>query len=124
MHAKRIAMVKQRLSEVRNKIDTMGADYKDIFYTLYHQEIFQPLVGAIRLMSAGKQDTAVKPYLASYMDYLQLNGNVLLEDSGILYVLNGKYPMKDANLKTWDDLLLHDTLPSLKKIPDYDLMKV
>ncbi len=123
LHDKRIAMVKQRLSEVRNKIDTMGADYKDIFYTLYHKEIFQPLVGAIRLMTAGEQSADMKPYLTSYMDYLQLNGNVLLEDSGILYVLNGKYPMKDADLKTWDDLLLHDALPSLKKIPDYDLMK-
>jgi len=123
LYDKRIAMVKKKLAEVRNKIDTLGADYKDIFYTLYHKEIFQSLVGAIRTIIAREEDPDMKAYLSSYTDYLKLNGNVLLEDSGILYVLNGKYPMKDEDLQTWDNLLLHDTLPSLKHIPDYDLMK-
>ncbi|BAF72789.1 ATP-binding protein [Sulfurovum sp. NBC37-1] len=123
LHSKRIAMVKKKLSEVRNKIDTMGSDYKDIFYTLYHQEIFQPLIGAIRVITAGEQDPAMKAYLSSYADYLKANGNVLLEDSGILYVINGRYPMKDEDLQTWDQLLLHDALPSLKQITDYNLKK-
>ncbi|AKF24449.1 hypothetical protein YH65_02870 [Sulfurovum lithotrophicum] len=123
LHDKRIVMVKKKLSKVRNKIDTLGSDYKDIFYTLYHQEIFQPLVGAIRIVVAREEDPAMKAYLSSYTDYLNTSGNVLLEDSGILYVLNGRYPMKDEDLQTWDSLLLHDALPSLKQIPDYDLMK-
>ena len=122
-HEKRIAMVKKKLAEVRNKIDTLSSDYKDIFYTLYHKEIFQSLMGAIRLITAGEEDPAMKSYLSSYTDYMKLNGNVLLEDNGILYVLNGKYPMKDEDLQTWDNLLLQDALPSLKHIPDYALMK-
>jgi len=123
LHAKRVEMVKKKLAEVRNKIDTLGADYKGIFYTLYHQGISQPLVEAIRIIASKEYDPAIKSYLSSYADYMKLNGNIFLEDSGVLYMLNGKYPMEDEDLQMWDKLLLQDALPSLKHIPDYDLMK-
>jgi len=123
LYDKRIAMVKKNLAEVRNKIDTMGSDYQGIFYNLYHKEIFEPLVGAIRIIASREQNPAMKSYLSSYTDYMKRNGNVILEDSGILYMLNGKYPMKDEDLHVWDSLLLQDSLPSLKHIQDYDLMK-
>ena len=119
----RIDTVKRKLAIVRNKIDTLGADYKDIFYTLYHKEITAPLISTIERIASKEEDPAIRSYLKSYTDYIKLHSNTLLEDSGILYVLNGKYPMKDEDLQIWDNLLLHDTWPPLKDIGDYDLLK-
>ena len=120
---KRIDAVKRKLTLVRNKIDTLGADYTDIFYSLYHKEIVAPLIGTIERIASKEENPAIQSYLKSYTDYIKLHSSTVLEDSGILYVLNGKYPMKDEDLQTWDKLLLYDALPSLKGIGDYDLLK-
>ena len=119
----RIDAVKRKLAIVRNKIDTLGADYKDIFYALYHREITAPLISTIERIASKEKDPIIRSYLKSYADYIKLHSNTLLEDSGILYVLNGNYPMKDEDLQTWDKILLNDAWPPLKDIDDYDLLE-
>jgi len=120
---KRLALVRKKLTEVRHQIDTLSSDHRNTFYTLYHEEIFQSLLGAARSISSREQDTEIKSYLSGYTDYVSATGNVVLEDTGILFILNGHYPMKDEDLKMWDDLLMNDALPTLKQITDYTLKK-
>jgi len=123
LYRKRIALVRNKLTKVRHKIDTLSSDYLNTFNTLYNEEIFQSLLGAVRIISSKELDTGVKSYLSAYTDYASAIGNVVLEDTDILFILNGHYPMKDEDLKMWDKLLLKDALPSLKQIRDYTLKK-
>ncbi len=118
----RLSLIEKSLKKVRNSIDTLSSDYRDTFYTTYHQEIFKALSGAIKIVAA-KQEGTIKEYLDMLGAYTDLKGNSVLEDTGILFVLNGHYPMKDDDLKVWDTLLLHDVLPSLKGLSDATLRK-
>ncbi len=122
-YAKRVALVRKKLTEVRHQIDTLSSDYRNTFHTVYHEEIFQSLLGAARIISSKESDTEIKSYLSGYTDYASAIGNVVLEDTGILFILNGHYPMKDEDLQMWDSLLMNDVLPSLKQITDYTLKK-
>jgi len=122
-YGKRLVLIKKKLGEVRHQIDTLSSDYRNTFHTLYHEEIFQSLLGAVRIISAREPEPEIKGYLSGYTDYASAIGNVVLEDTGILYILNGHYPMKNEDLQMWDSLLMMAVLPSLKQITDYTLKK-
>ncbi len=122
-HGKRVDLVRKKLKEVRHQIDTLSSDYRNTFHTLYHEEIFRSMLGAVRIISSRESDKELKGYLSGYTDYASAIGNVILEDTGILFILNGHYPMKDEDLQMWDSLLMRDALPSLKQITDYALKK-
>jgi signal transduction histidine kinase/CheY-like chemotaxis protein len=120
---KRFERVEKTLKSVRNKVDTLSSDYRNIFYQTYHQEVFEPLLGAMRISTSRGEDEKLKSYLKGYTDYAKLKGNIVLEDTGILFVLNGQYPMSDEDLQIWDTLLLYDVPPSLKYIKDFTVKK-
>jgi len=123
MYQKRFVLVSKNIASVRNKVDTLSSDYKNIFFEMYHKEIFQSLSGAMKIISSRDSDEVMKGYFKSYTAYTGLKGNIVLEDTGILFVLNGHYPMSDDDLKVWDNLLLYDALPSLKNVGDFALRK-
>jgi len=122
-YEKRFALIQKNLVAVRNQVDTLSSDYKSIFLTKYHKEIYVSLMGAIKTVAAMNDDARMKNSFAGYVNYSLLKGNIVLEDTGILYMINGNYPMKDDDLEVWDTLLLNDVLPSLKGIADYVLKK-
>ena len=119
----RIASVRQEIASVRNKVDTLNSDYKSIFFDAYHKSIFEVLTGAMKIVASKDADAKMKRYFENYTAYSALKGNIVLEDTGILFVLNGKYPMKDEDLIVWDRMLMHDVLPSLRNIEDYALKR-
>jgi signal transduction histidine kinase/CheY-like chemotaxis protein len=122
-YSKRFDLVIKNIASVRNKVDTLSSDYRSIFVESYQHDIFESLLGAMKIVSSEDGDVKMKSYLRSYTDYTALKGNIVLEDTGILFVLNGHYPIKDQDLEMWDTLLLEDALPSLKQISDFALRK-
>jgi hypothetical protein len=123
IHKKRVILVKKNIDTVRNMVDTLSTDYRSVFFTSYHQDIFEPLIGAMKIVSSRENDPVLKGYFKGYTEYTALKGNSVLEDTGILFILNGHYPMKDKDLQMWDMLLLRDILPSTKEIGDFKLHK-
>jgi signal transduction histidine kinase/CheY-like chemotaxis protein len=122
-YQKRISLVEKSVVSVRNRVDTLSSDYKSIFFDTYQEEIFQPLVGTMKIISSRDSDETMKGYFKAYTAYTELKGNIVLEDTGILYMLNGHFPMRDEDLLAWDNLLLQDALPPLKQIGNFALKK-
>jgi len=122
-YQKRFDLVGRNIAAVRNKVDTLSSDYKSIFFDTYHNDIFESLIGAMKIVSSRDSDEKMKGYFKGYTEYTELKGNIVLEDTGILFVLTGHYPMEDEDLKVWDKLLLYDALPSLNHIGDFTLRK-
>jgi len=122
-YQKRVDAIERSLKSVRNKVDTLSSDYQNIFNEMFHKEIFQSLLGAVRISASREHDARVKSYIKGYADYSALKGNIALEDTGILFVLKGRYPMKDDDLQMWDDLLMYDVLPSLNYMKDFTVKK-
>jgi signal transduction histidine kinase/CheY-like chemotaxis protein len=122
-YQKRFDLVSKNIASVRNKVDTISSDYQNIFSEMYHEEIFKPLADVLKIISSQDSDLKMKEHIKGYSLYTDLKGNIVLEDTGILYMLNGHYPMKDEDLQMWDNLLLYDTLPPVKNVSDFALRK-
>jgi signal transduction histidine kinase/CheY-like chemotaxis protein len=122
-YQKRFDFARKNLLLVRNRVDTLSSDYRGIFAENYHNEIFTPLIGAIKRIAAKDSDAKIETYFNRYGDYAALKGNSVLEDTGILFMLQGHRPMNDKDLLMWDSLLLSDQLPSLNGVGDFTLRK-
>jgi len=121
--ARRFDLVVRNIASVRSKVDTLSSDYRNIFIESYQKDIANTLFGAMKAVSSRNSDRKMKRYLHTYMEYMTLKGNVVLEDTGILFVLKGHYPMTGQDLKVWDTLLLKDVIPPLNQIDDFALRK-
>ena len=120
---KRLATLEKELKRVREKVDTLHSDYRNIFVETYHATMFRSLTGALRIVTGKEGSDPIRKYLSLDIEYIEYKGALVLEDTGILFVLNGHYPMRSEDLKIWDDLLLARSLPSLKKMDDIALKK-
>lgn len=111
MYQKRLEAAKENLKYVRTKIDTLSSDYKNIFFEIYHNRIFESLIGAMRIVSANDPSVKMKNYLSTYTRFSKLKENTALENTGIFFILSGSRKMSDKDLVLWDSLLVNDTLP-------------
>lgn len=116
IHKKRLNLVLENLKHARTKVDTLSANYRDIFFKIYHQQIFQSLLGAMKIVSI--QDTSVdlQSYLQTYTNFTELKENTELENTWIYFVLNKSKKMTNEDLVQWDTLLVNDTFPDFNTI--------
>jgi signal transduction histidine kinase/CheY-like chemotaxis protein len=110
-YSKRLNAASENLKHARTKVDTLSSDYKNIFFEVYHDEIFKSLVGAMKIVSANDASVDMKSYLSTYTSFTELKENTELENTGIFFVLSGAKKMTNEDLVVWDALLVNDTLP-------------
>jgi signal transduction histidine kinase/CheY-like chemotaxis protein len=110
-YSKRLNAALENLKHARTKVDTLSSDYKNIFFEVYHDEIFKSLVGAMKIVSANDASVDMKSYLSTYTSFTELKENTELENTGIFFVLSGSKKMTNEDLVVWDALLVNDTLP-------------
>ncbi len=111
-YEKRVQAAAKNLKHARTKVDTLSSDHKNIFFEIYHDEIFESLVGAMRIVAANDSSTEMKGYLSTYTKFTVLKENSELENTGIFFVLSGSKKMSDEDLMLWDSLLINNTLPA------------
>ncbi|PHS38164.1 MAG: hypothetical protein COB07_09050 [Sulfurovum sp.] len=110
-YSKRLTAVSKNLKHARTKVDTLSSDYKNIFFEIYHDQIFESLAGAMRIVSLQDASADMKSYLSTYTSFTKLKENTELENTGIFFVLSGSRKMTNEDLMQWDALLVNDTLP-------------
>ncbi len=110
-YEKRVQSVRENLKYVRTRVDTLSSDYRNIFFEIYHDKIFESLIGAMRIVSDGDPSSEMKGYLSTYTGFTTLKENTELENTGIFFILSGSKKMSDEDLMLWDALLVNNTLP-------------
>ena len=115
-YSKRLNYASKNLKHARTKVDTLSSDYKNIFFEVYHNEIFKPLVGAMKIVTARDASTDMKSYLSTYTSFTELKENTQLENTGIFFALSGSRKMTNEDLIQWDALLVNDTLPEFNAL--------
>ena len=115
-YQKRLNAASENLKHARSKVDTLSADYKNIFFEIYHDQIFESLVGAMKIVSAQDRSVDMKNYLSTYTKFTVLKENTALENTGIFFVLSGAKKMSDEDLVFWDAILVNDTLPEFNAL--------
>jgi len=115
-YSKRLKAASENLKHVRSKIDTLSEDYQNIFFKVYHEQIFESLTGAMKIVSAQAGSKDLKSYLSVYTQFTELKENIELENTGIFFILGGSKIMTNKDLELWDSLLVNDTLPEFKSL--------
>ncbi len=115
---KRVGSIRENLKYVRTRVDTLSEDYNNIFFEIYHNKIFESLIGAMKIVSQNDPSAKMKGYLSTYTSYTVLKENIELENTGIFFILSGSKKMSDRDLMSWDSLLLSETLPNLNILQD------
>jgi len=115
-YSKRLNAASENLKHARTKVDTLSSDYKNIFFEVYHDEIFKSLVGAMKIVSTQDASMDMKSYLSTYTSFTELKENTQLENTGIFFVLSGSRKMTNEDLVFWDALLVNDTLPEFNAL--------
>ncbi len=110
-YQKRLQAAAKNLKHARTKVDTLSSDYKNIFFKIYHDKIFESLVGAMKIVASKDSSPEMKSYLSTYTSFTVLKENTELENTGIFFILSGSKKMSDEDLMLWDSLLVNDTLP-------------
>ena len=106
--------VKKNLKHVRTKVNTLSLDYKNIFFKVYHNEIFQSLLNIMKEVSQHDVSITMRSYLSTYANFTDLKENTALENTGLFFILSGSKIMTNDDLEFWDSLLVNDTLPEFK----------
>ena len=115
-YLKRFKSAEENLKYVRTRVDTLSSEYENIFYEVYHQKIFNSLIGAMKIIGSTDTSSTMKSYLNTYADFTVLKENTQLENTGIFFILSASKKMTDQNLQLWDSLLMHDTLPKFTSL--------
>jgi len=89
---------------------------------VYHNEIFNPLVGAMKIVAARDASADMKSYLSTYTSFTKLKENTELENTGIFFVLSGSGKMTNEDLIQWDALLVNDTLPEFNALHNQSII--
>ena len=122
-YQKEISSITGDLKYARSKVDTLSADYNNIFFETYHDKIFKTLMGSMNAAAIKEPSVRMKAYLSSYIDFTTLKENMQLENTMISFVLSGAKKMSDKDLMLWDALLVDDNLPSLKLLKNKAIVK-
>ncbi len=115
-YANRLVSATKNLKSVRAKVDTLSANYKNIFFEIYHDDIFTSLAGAMKIVAAQDKSLEMKSYLSEYINFTTLKENSELENTGIFFVLSGSRKMSNEDLQQWDALLVDNVLPSFNAL--------
>jgi len=116
IYNKRLKVASENLNHVRSKVDTLSSNYKNIFFEMYHNEIFKSLAGAMKIVSSQDASVDMKSYLSAYTSFTELKENIKLENTGIFFVLSGAKKMTNDDLVFWDSILVNDTLPEFSTL--------
>jgi len=118
VYSVQLASAQKNLKYVRTKVDTLSSDYRNILFEMYHETIFNPLLGAMKTVVSGELSVEIKEYLLTSLKYTELKENVQLENTNISYALYGSQSMSDDDLRLWDSLLLNSVLPDFTLLKD------
>jgi len=108
----------KNLKYVRSKVDTLSSDYRNTLFKMYHETIFNSLVGTMKTVASGESSAEIKEYLLTSINYVELKENVQLENTAVSFALYGSRSMSDEDLRLWDALLMKSVLPNFDTLKD------
>jgi len=117
-HSISIKNIHKALQQVREKVDSLNSDYRDILFKGYHSDVFIPFSNMISELTFDQDSADLKQYLLSYGEIIALKENTVLENSGITFILLKQSKLQDEDRIIWDQVIAKDKLPKFDKIPD------
>ncbi len=116
IYSKQLKLIILELKHIREEIDSLSTDHRNIFFDDYHNKIFGEFMAILKDISNTQKSVAIENYLSMYEKYTKLRENSVLENTGIYFVLLGSKRMSDADIVFWKQLIDKDVLPRLNSL--------
>ncbi len=116
IYSKQLKLIILELRHIREEIDSLSTDHRNIFFDDYHNKIFGEFMAILKDISSTQKSVAIGNYLSMYEKYTELRENSVLENTGIYFVLLGSKRMSDADIVFWKQLIDKDVLPRLNSL--------
>ncbi len=116
IYSKQLKLIILELKHIREEIDSLSTDHRNIFFDDYHNKIFGEFMAILKDISNTQKSVAIGNYLSMYEKYTELRENSVLENTGIYFVLLGSKRMSDADIVFWKQLIDKDVLPRLNSL--------
>ncbi len=110
--------VREGLKEIRNEVENPNKIYSDIFLRAYHTRVSGPFFEMLREVTEIEKSKVMHSFLIAYVKYTILKENIVLENTGIQFVLHGSRAMNEEEKHSWAQLVRKDVLPKLNIISD------
>ena len=117
----RFNSAKENLKFTRNSVNTLSDDYNKIFFNEYHDKIFNSILGIVKILDGTETSESLKKYLNTYTSFKELDENIALENSSIIFNLNSQKIMTNKDLLLWDTILTKEILPNFNALRDKEL---
>lgn len=111
----------EELNLVRQKIDNLNNNPRDIFVHTYHEKVFSPFLKILQEVSSTQRSEHIKNCLMIYQKYTEIKENSVLENTVIYLMLLGSRKMSYQDIKLWQHLVNKDTLPLFNTLSDSSL---
>jgi len=118
IYTKQIKLIAVALKHVRKDVDDVSADYRNIFFHVYHNKVFGSFLEILKDISIDQRSEVMERYLSMYVKYTELRENSVLENTGIYFVLLGSRKMSDTDIALWKQIIGKDILPQFNTLPD------
>jgi two-component system sensor histidine kinase BarA len=109
--------IKMHLKHIRNKVDSLSLDYREILYEYYHSKISLPLLGMIETIISSERITKIKSSIHLLKEFALLKSFNVTENTLIYYLLTRKQAMTHSDLTLWNKLLISNMIPSYEGLP-------
>ena len=113
-----ITEVYRALRHVREEVDSLSSDYREILFNGYHGEVFTPFSHILSELSFDQDSEVLKSYLLMYEKIIALKENTVLENTGIYFILLQENQMSDRDRMIWDQVIAKDRLPQFDALSD------
>ena len=113
-----IKEVYRALRHVREEVDSLSSDYREILFHGYHGEVFTPFSHILSELSFDQDSEVLKSYLLMYEKIIALKENTVLENTGIYFILLQENQMSDRDRMIWDQVIAKDRLPQFDALSD------
>ena len=106
------------LRHVREEVDSLSSDYREILFNSYHGEVFTPFSHILSELSLDQDSEMLNSYLLMYEKIIALKENTVLENTGIYFLLLQESQMSDKDRMIWDQMIAKDKLPRFDALSD------
>ena len=113
-----IKEIYRALRHVREDVDSLNSNYREILFNGYHGEVFSPFSNILSELSLDQNSEMLKSYLLMYKKIITLKENTVLENTGIYYILLQETQMSDKDRMIWDQVIAKDKLPQFNRLLD------
>ena len=118
VYSKEIRLIVTELQRVRQEVDKVSDEYRNILFRDYHSKIAGALLAILNDIASAQKSEPIKSYLWMYEKYTNLKENSVLENTGIYFVLLGSRIMGNADISLWEQVISKDILPRFDILAD------